>query len=114
LKAWNIPQAAWPGSTPVFSFHWEALRDLTEEYSLFIHLFDAQETLVASYDGPAGALPSSTWRPAYPVYDEIAITLPDEPGTYQVYLGLYHAQTRERLTIDAPDNRLFVGEIVAR
>jgi hypothetical protein len=38
--------------------------------------------------------------------------MPDTPGLYRVYMGLYHAVTRDRLPVDAPDYRPLLGEII--
>ena len=41
----------------------------------------------------------------------IPVQLPEIPGTYPIYLGLYDLATAERLPVDAPDNRLPIGQI---
>ena len=112
LKGVRLPDVSSPGSIGTFEFEWQAVRDLPTDYTLFIHIMDADNQLQAAYDAPVGGtLLSSNWQPGYSVYESIPITLPTTPGTYQVYLGLYHPDTLERLSVDAPDNRPLIGEI---
>ena len=113
LREVGIPERGAAGEIVAFNFHWEGLRDIATDYSLFIHIVEAQGNRIAGYDGlVGGAVISSTWMPGYPIYESIPIQLPDTAGTYPVYVGLYNLATLERLSVDAPDNRLLIGEIV--
>ncbi len=112
LQGYHLPDANAPGATANFEFQWQALTDLSTDYTLFIHVMDADNQLQASYNAPVGgALLSSNWMPGYPVSETIPITLPTTPGKYQVYIGLYHPDTKDRLPIDAPDDRPLLGAI---
>lgn len=112
LRGIHIPERGAAGESVSFDFYWEALRDVPADYSLFIHVMDADGNRIAGYDGlVGGALVSSTWKPGYPVYESIPIQLPDTPGTYPVYIGLYRLDTLERLDTGTPDNRLLIGEV---
>jgi hypothetical protein len=77
---------------------------------------DADNQLAAQHDGPPlnGTWSTSSWPYIMPVRDDIPLTLPDQPGVYQVYFGLYHVQTKDRLPVDAPDNRPWLAEITVR
>ncbi len=113
LDGYRLPEAGTANSTATFEFQWRAIADIPADYVLFIHVIDANDQPQAAYDAPVGgALLSSNWQPGYPVYERISIPLPSEPGSYRVYIGLYHPQTNARLPVDAPDNRPLVGEIV--
>lgn len=112
LQGFQLPDDGAPGSAGVFAFHWQALADVSADDVLFIHVMDQAGQLQASYDAPVGGtLLSSNWAPGYPVYEELTLTLPSAPGDYQVYIGLYDPATRERLAVDAPDNRPLLGTI---
>ena len=77
-----------------------------------LRLIDADNRLRAAYDAPVGgALLSANWQLGYPVYERLPITLASTPGTYQVYIGLYEPETRDRLPVAAPDYRPLLGEI---
>jgi 4-amino-4-deoxy-L-arabinose transferase-like glycosyltransferase/uncharacterized protein YbaR (Trm112 family) len=113
LKGYHIPATGKPGEMATFTFDWEALGDIHSDYNLFIHVMDANNQLAAQHDGAPrdGAFVTSTWKPYYPVRDDIPIQLPDKPGTYQVYIGLYEVQSHDRLPIDAPDYRPLIAQI---
>jgi hypothetical protein len=109
----RVPVRGTTGETVNVDFHWEGLRDISTDYSLFIHVQDGDGNRVAGYDGlVGGALVSSTWQPGYAVYESIPIQLPDTAGTYPIFVGLYNLATMERLAVDGPDNRLLIGQIV--
>jgi 4-amino-4-deoxy-L-arabinose transferase-like glycosyltransferase len=116
LHGYTLPDTAATGDTILLSFHWEAVADVPADYTLFIHVVDEADQLAAQVDTPPrnNVLVTSTWPPDYPIYDEIMLTMPQSAGIYRVYVGLYHALTGERLAIDAPDNRLLLGEITVR
>jgi 4-amino-4-deoxy-L-arabinose transferase-like glycosyltransferase len=112
LRGTHVPEQGAVGETITLDFHWEGLREIAADYTLFIHVMDAEGNRVSGYDGLlGGALISSTWQPNYPVYERIPVELPESPGTYNVYIGLYSLATMERLSVDAPDNRLLIGQM---
>ncbi|MBI5668262.1 MAG: hypothetical protein HZC41_09670 [Chloroflexi bacterium] len=109
-----LPATATPGDTVTLALHWTALADTPNDYTLFVHVVDADGELVAQVDAQPrnNTLPTSTWPPDYPLIDEISLKLPEQPGVYQVYTGWYDARTFERLPVeDAPDGRLPLGQI---
>lgn len=113
LNGLDLPKSAEPGETVRLVFGWRG-EEMTEDYTLFVHLLNDNGDLVAQRDTQprGGNLPTSTWPPNYPISDEVTLTMPDESGTYQVYTGWYDARTFERLPVkDAPDGRLLLGEI---
>lgn len=113
LREVGIPERGATGETIHIDFHWEELHDITTDYSLFIHVVDTEGNRLAGYDSlVGGALISSTWQPGYTVYESVPVQLPDTAGMYPVYVGLYNLATLERLGVDAPDNRLFIGQII--
>jgi hypothetical protein len=75
------------------------------------------EPVTQVVDRPAGGvLPPGNWLPGL-IQDTYRVDLPTDlpPGTYQVAVGLYNAQTGERYVVVGegadPDRRLFIGEI---
>lgn len=110
LRGLRLPAPA----DPTMGFAWEALANIDQNYNLFVHIMDEADSLVAQYDGPLneGNLLTANWPPGYTTHDTIEIDLPQQPGTYRVFIGLYERSTRDRASVDAPDNRPLVGEIV--
>ncbi|MBC6937291.1 MAG: hypothetical protein DWB42_15825 [Chloroflexi bacterium] len=114
LHGAELARQAEPGQSVPLVFYWTALADLQTDYTLFIHLLDKNGHPAAQYDGQPrqNRLPTSTWPPDYTIRDEVQLTMPDEPGVYQVYLGWYDSLTLNRLPVDgSPDGRLLLGEI---
>jgi hypothetical protein len=58
---------------------------------------------------PVPDLQTVNWPPQRPLYTEITLTMPDSPGTYPLYIGLYAEDYR--LATDAPNNRPQMGVI---
>jgi hypothetical protein len=85
---------------------WQATEPVAERYKVFVHLLDANGQLVAQRDSePAsGSRPTTQWPVGEPISDKHGLWLPaDLPaGDYQIVLGLYHAETGERLLVGAP------------
>jgi 4-amino-4-deoxy-L-arabinose transferase-like glycosyltransferase len=97
-------------------FYWEALASIPQDYTRFVHVVDQAGTLHSQHDGPPrdGALLTSGWMPNYPLTDRVNVDLPTASGTYRVYMGLYNAETGQRASVEAPDNRVLLGEFTVR
>lgn len=98
-------QVVQPGETLKYKFFWKALRAPGGDYIVFNHLFSLETgELVAQIDRPAGreaTYPTSQWRQFEWVFDQFELPLPDDlpPGEYVLRVGLYDAQTGERLPV---------------
>jgi hypothetical protein len=79
------------------------------DYTVFVHLLDADGRQVAQADGPpqSGQYPTSWWGAGEVVADrhrlpnEVIANLP--PGSYTLSVGLYNLDTGERLAVWAGD-----------
>ena len=71
---------------------WEALGTFPQDYSVFLHVVDAEGVLHAQLDGYPldGERPTSTWRPGERLLDERVIILPPDlpEGEYRLLVGL--------------------------
>lgn len=100
---------AGPGETLIFRPYWQIERQPATNYSMFIHLYAAEETaILAQHDGelvPGGDRPTFTWTDLEEIYfgDTVAFTLPaDLPaGDYRLALGVYDYVTFARLADEA-------------
>jgi mannosyltransferase len=85
---------------------WQASEPLAERYKVFIHLLDEGGQLVSQRDSEplAGIRPTTSWPVGEPIADRYGLRLPaDLPtGDYRLFLGLYQAETGERLTACCP------------
>jgi hypothetical protein len=85
------------------TLYWAAYRRPAQDYTVFVHVYDAAGKLVTSHDGPPlfGYLPTSTWGTPDIVSDRHAIPLPDDwtSGEYRLVAGLYDPATARRLPL---------------
>jgi hypothetical protein len=86
---------------------WQALREPTRRYKVFMQLLDSYDQVVAQRDSePVGdSRPTTTWDPGETVLDNHGVLLPPgtPPGDYRRIVGLYDAETGVRLRL--PDGR---------
>jgi hypothetical protein len=84
---------------------WVTGEYLETDYTVFVHLLDAEGTTVAQGDGPPldGAWPTSLWPTGYRLQDLHVITLSADlpPGDYELLVGLYEPSTGLRLPLAA-------------
>jgi hypothetical protein len=84
---------------------WQASQEPSADYTVFVHVLDQdgaccvwqQDTMPQQ-----NQYPTSRWLPGEVVVDTFEVTLPSNlpPGEYPVEIGLYIAETGQRLTIE--------------
>lgn len=95
-------ESVWqPGETQSVALRWHVAEAVPLDYTVFLHLRDGNNELVAQADGPpmGGWYPTSWWPAGEQVTDEHAFLLPDSipPGTYYLVAGLYDPANGNRL-----------------
>jgi 4-amino-4-deoxy-L-arabinose transferase-like glycosyltransferase len=89
------------GSALEITLSWRCLAPIGQDYTVFVHLVDAEGVIVAQGDGPPveGRYPTSLWSAGEQILDRHVISLPDgvTPGLYRVAVGWYRPDTLERL-----------------
>ncbi|MGE5263762.1 MAG: DUF2142 domain-containing protein, partial [Acidobacteriota bacterium] len=92
------------GDTLQVSLYWRALAALNEDYTVFVHLVDAQGNILAQKDDPPqqGAYPTSFWDVGETVKDEHLLPLRGDvaAGDYRIEIGWYRAADLTRLPLD--------------
>lgn len=92
-----------PGGNLNYSLHWQALAPITDSYTVFTHLLNDQDTIVASQDNlpQQGRYPTNWWSPHEIVIDPYTLALPADlpPGQYSLRVGLYLLETGQRLKL---------------
>lgn len=107
-------QALRPGGALTLGLYWQSQHDLQppQDVTVFVHLLDKDETVVAGYDSPPcrGTCPASTWRPGEVIRDEYRLNVPADlpPGEYLIEIGMYDPQTLERLPVPGSGDRLLL------
>lgn len=110
-----------PGDTLHVTLTWQATRPFYKDLKLFLHLMDASGQVIAQQDPLAGAGAgleesdyfTSRWDPGQLILDDVALSLPLEPppGPYRLALGLYDAETLERLPIVGQEDARVILEL---
>ncbi len=102
---------------PRLTLFWQALAPIPADYTIFIHLRDANNASVQQWDRQPldGAYPTHLWQPGETLTDPLTLTLPNNlpPGNYRLAIGLYRLDTMERLPLahdTSGENALFITE----
>jgi hypothetical protein len=87
------------GAATTLTLAWQAQAPMAQDYTVFVHVLDALGQTVAQRDSlpRAGAYPTSLWEPGEFILDDYAFEVP--PGAYHIAVGLYLAETGERLQL---------------
>jgi 4-amino-4-deoxy-L-arabinose transferase-like glycosyltransferase len=112
-----------PGEVVTITLQWEAVDRIREDYVGFIHLVGPAGQDVAQDDHPPqnGNYPTRLWFPGAIVLDPYRLKLADdlEPGTYELWAGLYRPESGERLPAIAQgtgqswqDDLVYIGALV--
>jgi len=85
------------------TLYWGCRREMRRSYTVFVHVVNAEEMLVAQRDQipGQGAFPTTGWIPGEVIVDRYEITLPKElsAGEYGLRVGMYSWQNGERLPV---------------
>lgn len=81
------------------TLYWESLAPVSEDYNLFVHLFDDEGNLVSQADAPPtqDAYPTHWWEPGEIIADRHP--LPAASGATRVRIGFYSLITGQRLPL---------------
>lgn len=98
------------GGMVTITLVWQTEEKVPSNYTVFIHLLDAEGRMAAQADAPplAGEYPTSWWAPGEVIRDPHVLPLPTDlrPGPYLLQVGLYDWAADERLVaVDGAGNR---------
>jgi hypothetical protein len=98
-----------PGSTVRLLLLWRDDAPIAERYTVFTHLLDSHNHVMAQHDGePSGnTRPTTTWQRGDTITDLHGLTLPAQlvPGAYTLEVGLYVPQTMTRAQVLGADGK---------
>ena len=111
-----------PGDTLHLTLHWQAQREVDEDYTVFVHLIDEEGTIWGQKDGwpDGGFYPTSFWDLGEVVRDQYDLVIDPQavPGLYRFEVGLYLLATGQRLPIiergKVAGDRIILGEVEVR
>jgi hypothetical protein len=100
LRGWQLSGPTRPGDTPELALIWHALGRQNRNWTVFIHLVDAQGQIVAEDNRPPrdDAFPMLQWVAGDWVEDRHPLALPANlaPGEYHIRVGLFFPRTDRR------------------
>jgi 4-amino-4-deoxy-L-arabinose transferase-like glycosyltransferase len=103
LLGYNIESGFRPGDNIHLILFWQCLEKMQQDYTVFIHWVDEKGNIVAQKDNPPvdGFYPTTKWEPGEIVRDQYDLVISPEvlPGQYQIEIGMYLAETGERLKV---------------
>jgi len=120
LLGYTIQSGFRPGNTIHLTLFWQTLEKMDKDYTVFTHLTDAKGRIWGQRDNPPvdGFYPTSQWEEGEIVRDQYDINISAEasPGEYQLEVGMYLAETGERLAVldeagQMQDNRVVLGQV---
>ncbi len=116
LQGYRLERVVGPGDVMGLTLYWEALAPMATDYSVFVHLADANEEIWGQHDGQPvlGAWPTSDWLPGEIVIDQHLLEIdPAAPaGEYRLMIGMYDSSTGRRLTVAEGSAIVDEGRIV--
>ena len=93
------------GATVRVTLHWQGLRPMETDYTVFVHVVDEQGTIWAQGDSMpvGGERPTSTWQMGEIVEDRYEVTIDVEGPRegYVVEIGLYDQASGTRLPLSS-------------
>ena len=93
-----------PGGTLPVTLYWQCVAPMDTDYTVFVHLLDENEIIVAQRDTYPGLgnAPTSTWQVGEAIADTYLVPIPTTayaPGHVQIEVGLYDHRSQQRLLI---------------
>ena len=110
LLGWQAVQPLRAGQPAILTLMWHARGRQDRDWAVFIHLVDADETIVAEDNTPplGGAFPMTQWVAGDWVRDTHTLIIPADlpPGEYRLRVGLFDLATGERAGVFSRGGRL--------
>jgi uncharacterized membrane protein len=104
------PQPPIPGQDLQIELLWHPLTPISESFTVFVHLIDSGGKIWAQQDNlpGQGTLPTTAWIPGEYIRDGYTIHVPEQapPDGLELAIGLYRADTAERLGILNEDGQI--------
>ena len=104
------------GGTLQLTLYWQALEEMQISYTAFTHLLDAEKQIWGQVDSipDRGEAPTTSWVEGETIIDEYEIVVdPEAPrGEYVIEIGMYDADTGQRLRVLSGDQGLEADRLV--
>lgn len=115
----RVEGEARPGTNVTLVMFWQALRQPRADYTVFVHLLDAQGARQGQEDARPrnGEHPTTAWLRGEIVRDEIVLPIAASapPGEYHLSVGMYELATMARLPVaGARADAITIGPLVVK
>jgi 4-amino-4-deoxy-L-arabinose transferase-like glycosyltransferase len=93
-----------PGDSLTVTLYWQSLAEINQDYSVFVHLLDENDLIIAqrnTFPG-LGSFPTTLWQVGDAIADTYTLTLPETtyaPSSAELEVGLFDLATGERLPV---------------
>ncbi len=96
----NLAKVSEPSQGLEITLYWKRIAPISADYTVFVHLIDDSDKIIAQKDSQpmGGSNPTSLWDDGEIVVDRYSFAQLAR-GTYRVRVGLYRAETGERLLV---------------
>jgi hypothetical protein len=120
LLGYNMESGFRPGDNFHLTLFWQCLAEMEQSYTVFVHLVDGGDNIVAQKDNPPvdGFYPATRWKPGEIIRDQYDLIIsPETPlGRYRIEVGMYLAETGERLQMlsndgSVRDDKVMLGTV---
>lgn len=105
-----------PGEAIHLTLYWQGLAEMEDNYTVFVHLLRERDQTWAGTDRQPqeGAASTSTWSKGQVVVDEYELVIASDapPDVYELEVGLYLAETGDRLDLLDQDGRLMGNRVL--
>jgi hypothetical protein len=103
LLGYNVESGFRPGDNIHLTLFWQCMEEIDQDYTVFTHLIDGKQSIWGQKDNPPvdGLYLTSKWEAGEIVRDQYDILISPKapPGEYQIEVGMYLAETGERLEV---------------
>ena len=104
------------GGTLSLTLYWKALSEMDTSYTVFVHILDGENRIWGQRDSlpGGGTLPTAGWLPGEVISDAYEIPIRPEapPGFYVIEVGMYRAETGQRLSVLDEEGKVSRGSIL--
>jgi len=107
----------WKSESAQLTLYWRALALMDTPYTVFVHLLDAQNRVIAYGDAEPGngTLPTTGWIENEYIVDPHTLALGETaPGTYSIEIGVYDPVTGTRLKTSDGQDRVLIEPVMVR
>jgi hypothetical protein len=109
----DLPANLQPGQELTLRLVWSATRPPDGDYTMFVHLLDDEDAIVAQSDRTpeGGFYPTSHWDATDLVEDTYILTLPETlpDGRLRLVVGVYDPETGQRTMLENGDDVLQIA-----